>query len=60
MPFLSARWNRAPILQTLSRSGRSSAIFLMVKDMDQDVASTKIDVVLNWTEELKQLTARKQ
>jgi hypothetical protein len=27
--------------------------FLMVKDKDQDVSSTKIVVVLNWTEELK-------
>jgi serine/threonine-protein kinase len=34
--------------------------FLMVKDMHQDVASNKIEVVLNWTEELKRLAARKQ
>lgn len=29
--------------------------FLMVKDSDQDVSSTSIVVVLNWTEELKRL-----
>ena len=34
--------------------------FLMVKDAHQDIASTKIEVVLNWTEELKRLTAQKQ
>jgi eukaryotic-like serine/threonine-protein kinase len=34
--------------------------FLMVKDVHQDVASNKIQVVLNWTEELKRLAARKQ
>jgi len=34
--------------------------FLMVKDVHQDAASNKIQVVLNWTEELKRLAARKQ
>src|SRR5436309_2393038 len=34
--------------------------FLMVKDVHQDVASNKIQVVLNWTEELKRMAARKQ
>jgi hypothetical protein len=34
--------------------------FLMVKDVDQDVASNRIEVVLNWTEELRRLAARKQ
>jgi len=29
--------------------------FLMVKDSDQDNGSTKIVVVLNWTEDLKRL-----
>ena len=31
--------------------------FLMVKDLDQDAASTRIVVVLNFAEELKRLTA---
>ncbi|MCX6636255.1 MAG: hypothetical protein NT090_14420 [Acidobacteria bacterium] len=31
--------------------------FRMVKDLDQDAASTRIVVVLNFAEELKQLTA---
>jgi hypothetical protein len=29
--------------------------FLMVKDEHQDIASAKIEVVLNWTAELKRL-----
>ena len=34
--------------------------FLMVKDAYQDIASNKIYIVLNWTQELKRLTAQKR
>lgn len=34
--------------------------FLMIREGDQDVPATRIHVVLNWTEELKRLTQRKE
>ncbi len=33
--------------------------FLMVKDVHQDVASTRIHVVVNWTQELTRLMTQK-
>ena len=33
--------------------------FLMVKDVDQDVASNRIHVVVNWTQELARRMAQK-
>jgi len=33
--------------------------FLMVKDIYQDVASTRINVVVNWTQELARRMAQK-